>query len=319
MKLNFLAILLFVSASVYADVAGTAENERNKVPPNTIARKAENGWLYSKNELQHLAKGELANGKITAVSACRKAANANPVPALAAFHTDLQKLGIKLFVVPVPPKMAVYPFGGLKTGDAMSYLKLFYEELRTAGIHVIDLSDIFIRNAGKNVYCKTDAHWAPNGIELAAGILAEQISQKGTSDFPVQKKDIAISGDLAKSLSGTSPEQETVTLSVVSGKTVAEESPVLVLGDSHTLFLSSGKDMLAENAGFCEQLAYKLKMPVDRIGVKGSAATAVRISLFRKAAKNPVWLKNKKYVIYVFSCREFTEAASGWMKVPVLK
>ena len=77
--------------------------------------------------------------------------------------------------------------------------------------------------------------------------------------------------------------------------------------------------MLAKGAGLAELLAEKLKMPVDRIGVKGSAATAVRISLYRKAVRNPNWLKNKKFVIYCFSCREFTESTSGWVKIPVAK
>lgn len=68
-----------------------------------------------------------------------------------------------------------------------------------------------------------------------------------------------------------------------------------------------------------EHLAARLEMPVDRIGVKGSAATAVRINLYRKAVRKPQWLGNKKFVIYCFSCREFTESASGWVKVPVDK
>ena len=77
--------------------------------------------------------------------------------------------------------------------------------------------------------------------------------------------------------------------------------------------------MLADNAGLAEALALRLGMGVDRIGVKGSAASAVRINLFRKAVKDPAWLKNKKYVIYCFTCREFTESSGGWPVVPVAK
>ena len=77
--------------------------------------------------------------------------------------------------------------------------------------------------------------------------------------------------------------------------------------------------MLSSNGGLAEQLAAELKMPVDRIGVMGSASTVVRINLFRKASKNPEWLKNKKYVIYCFTAREFTESPAGWVKVPVLR
>ena len=55
-----------------ADVAAEAKAALEKVTPGTIAYRAGNGWLYSKNELTHLAKGELAGGKVTEVSACRK-------------------------------------------------------------------------------------------------------------------------------------------------------------------------------------------------------------------------------------------------------
>ena len=57
---------------------------------------------------------------------------------------------------------------------------------------------------------------------------------------------------------------------------------------------------------------------VERIAVKGSAA-AVRTNLYRKAAKDAEWIKGKKFVIWCFSAREFTESTSGWPKVPVLK
>ena len=94
---------------------------------------------------------------------------------------------------------------------------------------------------------------------------------------------------------------------------------MLLLGDSHTLIFSSGGDMLADNAGLAECLASELKMPVDRIGVKGSASTVVRTNLYRKAAKDAAWIKGKKVVIWCFSAREFTESTSGWVVVPVMK
>ena len=78
-------------------------------------------------------------------------------------------------------------------------------------------------------------------------------------------------------------------------------------------------DMLAENAGLAEYLASELRMPVDRIGVKGSALTVVRTNLYRKTAKDAAWIKNKKVVIWCFSAREFTESISGWGVVPVTK
>ncbi len=77
--------------------------------------------------------------------------------------------------------------------------------------------------------------------------------------------------------------------------------------------------MLAENAGLAECLAAELGMPIDRIGVKGSASTVVRMNLFRKAVRDPAWLANKKVVVWCFSARELTESTGGWMVVPVAK
>lgn len=299
------------------EIADFAKDRLTEVVPETIVLKQDNGWLYSKNELEHLARGPLAGGNVVKVSAASKKNNADPIAALDDFNKQLQELGITLLVVPVPLKIAVYPVSGIAQGEAMGYLKPFYDELRSKGINVVDLSDVFIANSADNVYCRTDAHWSPSGIALAADELAKAIPLRGDSAFTVNSKEVMVAGDLARSLK--SDDKETITVNSVNENVFSEDSPVLILGDSHTLIFSEGGDMLADNSGLCEELAVQLKMPVERMGIKGSAATAVRANLYRKAAKDPQWLKNKKYVIYCFSCREFTEAKSGWMKVPVMK
>ena len=300
-------------------MAAEAKAALEKVTPNTITYKAENGWLYSKNELAHLAKGELAGGKVTKVSACRKPQNANPLPALKAFNDELKALNIRLILLPVPPKAAAEPLGALKPLDAMMYLRPFYAELRAAGLEVLDVSECFSADPSTPLYCRTDAHWSPAGIALAVRELGKRIELRGDAAFEVSASRQTIAGDLAKSLSADAPETEEIALQTVTGKAIDESSPILLIGDSHTLIFSAGGDMLAERAGLAEQLVALLKMPIDRIGVKGSAATAVRVNLYRKAVRNPDWLKNKKFVIYCFSCREFTESTSGWVTVPVMK
>ena len=318
-KIMTALVALAALGSFASDVAEMAATELAAVVPGTIVRKSENGWLYSKNELEHLAKGQLAGGGAAQASVCKKAANADPVEALADFSAALKAEGIRLIVVPVPPKAAIQPWPGLAAGDAMTYLTVFYDELRGRGIEVLDLAPALLAGRDENVYCRTDAHWSPAGIRLAADAVAAAVGISGDGEYAVTPDAVEISGDLATSLDKTAPESEPVTLEKVSGKVFDDASPVLVIGDSHTLIFSTGGDMLAENAGFCEQLAARLKMPVERIGVKGSAATAVRVNLYRKAAKDPAWLKGKKVVVYCFSCREFTEAVSGWAKVPILK
>jgi alginate O-acetyltransferase complex protein AlgJ len=302
-----------------ADVAGIAERAMEQVPDGTITFKGQNGWLYSKNELSHLAAGELAGGKIVEHSKATQAATADPVPAMAAFNGELADMGIKLIVVPVPPKCAVVPFEGLEQGDAMVYLRPFYDELRAKGIEVLDLYDDFTASPDP-VYCKQDAHWNPTGIDLAAKRLAELSGlAPGGAAFGKEDETITIAGDLMLSLDPAAQPGETLFITRYSGNLIDETSPVLLLGDSHTLVFSSGGDMLAENAGLAECLAAALGMPVDRIGVKGSASTVVRMNLYRKAARDPAWIANKKLVVWCFSCREFTESTSGWLVVPVTR
>ena len=322
MKMTLFALLMALSLAsggpvAGADVAGIAKNALEQVPEGTIAFAGENGWLYSKNELEHLAAGELANGKIVEHSKATQAATADPIPAMAAFNDELAAEGIKLIVVPVPPKCAVVPFEGLEQGDAMTYLRPFYGELRAKGIEVLDLYDDFTASE-EPVYCKQDAHWNPTGIKLAAEKVAGLAGlEPGNEEYTEEDETITIAGDLMLSLDKSAQPSEELAATRYEGRLIDESSPVLLLGDSHTLVFSTGGDMLAENAGLAECLAAKLRMPVDRIGVKGSASTVVRTTLFRKAAKDPAWLENKKIVVWCFSVREFTESTSGWLVVPV--
>ena len=201
----------------------------------------------------------------------------------------------------------------------MVYLKPFYEELRAKGVEVLDLSGVFEKSE-KPAYCKQNAHWNPEGIKLAVDELVKLMKlEKGKAEFPTEDQKVSIVGDLMLSLDKEAKPSEEITLHTVKGDVFSDASPVLLLGDSHTLIFSSGGDMLAEKSGLGENLAAALGMPVERIAVKGSAAAAVRTNLYRKAAKDANWIKGKKFVIWCFSAREFTESTSGWPKIPVLK
>ena len=310
---------LIAGASFASEVSEIAEKALTQVQPGTITMKGKDGWLYSRDEISHLAAGTLVGGKVTEHSKSAKKNNADPLPAIVDFNNQLEKIGVKLILVPVPPKADVAPFGGLKKGDAMVYLKPFYKELREKGVEVMDLSCAFEKSK-VSVYCKQDAHWNPEGIKLAVAELVKFMKLgKGDRKFEIEDRKISIVGDLMRSLDENAKPGEEITIHTVKGNAFSQSSSVLVLGDSHTLVFSSGGDMLAENSGFCENLAAVLCIPVERIAVKGSAASTVRINLYRKASKNAAWIKGKKFVIWCFSAREFTESRSGWPRIPVLK
>ena len=94
----------------------------------------------------------------------------------------------------------------------------------------------------------------------------------------------------------------------------SRDSPVLLIGDSHTLVFHD-PTLFGPGGGLPDQLAVRFGFPVDLIGVRGSGANSPRIDLLRRGDN----LKGKKLVIWCFSFREFTESTSGWRKIRVMK
>jgi alginate O-acetyltransferase complex protein AlgJ len=159
---------------------------------------------------------------------------------------------------------------------------------------------------------------------VAAEVLGRDIRQRPWCDglpkrkFKAEWRDVEIRGDLAD-LAGGEVEREKLRLRFVTDETGTapgdwRESPVLLLGDSHTLVFHAGDDMHGTGAGLADQLALELGFPLDVVGVRGSGATPARINLMRRKDN----LAGKKLVIWCFSAREFTEAPGGWRIVPVL-
>ncbi len=302
----------------------TAEIDKVYKSAGAGAVAGRNGYLFLKSELHFLAQDSFwgANAKKASSS---KAKNVDPLPAIVDFNNQLKKKNIELILLPVPAKAAIYPelLTSVKTGanarvDAACVQ--FYSQLRNKGVKVIDLAPAYIAAKSQgNLYCKTDSHWAPGGMNLAAKAVLNALKGEAwyksaaKTNFAVTSKKAVINGDLRTMLKNSVP-RETLKLSSVSGA-VSASSPILLMGDSHTLVFHSGGDMLAANAGFAEAVAAVLKMRVDLLGVKGSGATPVRVSLMRK----PDTLKGKKVVIWCFAAREFTESAQGWALVPVVK
>ena len=184
-------------------------------------------------------------------------------------------------------------------------------------------------NERGTVFCKTDTHWSGVGCALAARAIAEKIRAKlpapaANGGYTSEWKEVSIEGDLGGLLKSLAPKpgRETIRIRAVREQStnapVAPDpnSPVLLLGDSHTLVFH---DFLAEQAGLIDQLALELGYAPDLIGTLGSGATPVRTNLYRRSAKEPEYLNKKKLVVWCFTAREFTEAAQGWSKLPIAK
>lgn len=289
------------------------------------------GWFFLTGELRFLAQGKFWEEAASKVSRAHKAEWADPIPAIADFHRQLQERGIALLVVPVPAKAAIYPEKiGVETKlsatESAPALMEFYGELRRRGIEVMDLTALFAAHRDDPrgpVYCRTDSHWSGVGCALAAEAIAQRVRQilpdeSSRGAFTADWKDANISGDLA-SLAGEAAKAapEKIAIRRISPPVAADpRSPLLLMGDSHTLVFH---DFLAERAGLLDQLANELHYAPDLIGTRGSGATAVRVSLYRRAHADPDYLSRKKVVIWCFAAREFTETDQGWVVQPIAK
>jgi hypothetical protein len=301
-----------------------------------------NGWLFFGPELRHLNVGPFWGPNAAKVSRANDPRYADPLPAILDFKRQLDAAKVELLFVPVPPKAVVYPDF---LSDSLRFkgapprldpdLQAFYALLRKRGVNVLDLTSEFLANrAGAHgaVFCKQDTHWSGKACVLAAGRIAAMVKARVWAKtvlkrpFTARWETVPISGDLREESDANALPRESLALRFIELKANGQQfpvetsrsSPVLLLGDSHTLVFHAGGDMLATGAGLAEQLAYELGFPVDLIGVRGSGATPARVSLRRQVRADPRYLTGKKLIIWCVAAREFTES-SGWQKVPVAR
>lgn len=314
----------------FAALAAAAEERESTVVPG------EQGWLFFAPELRHLSLGPFWGEAASRVSRA-PAADADPLPAILDFQRQLDEAGVDLLFVPVPAKAAVYPdalpndAAGAAGVDIARADTTFLDQLREAGVAVLDLLPLFRQRAGDAgdehpLYCRQDTHWSGRGCQIAAEAIAEEIGERpwraaaAQEDLATETRQVQIEGDLWRVLPAPRPPQESLTLRFVGRQEggaltplpPSRQSPVLLLGDSHALVFHAGGDLHAQGAGLADQLAYAFGFALDVIGVRGSGATPARLNLLRRGDG----LAGKKLVIWCLSVREYTEG-QGWKKVPI--
>ncbi len=291
------------------------------------------GWLFFKDELLHLAAGKFWGDAAATASIAKDKTTADPLPAIEEYSKLLAARGISLYLLPVPPKALIYPdklasgIDRTATAEELALYREFYGQLAARGVKIIDLLPKLLENRDKAaLYCRTDTHFSGAGLKLFAEAAAVELKKEAwyaavtKSGFSASKLMVTMSGDLQQMAGGTGPKEE-MELAVVSGKTDGKplesdvKSPVILLGDSHTLVFQAGGDLHAKGAGLFDHLSADLGFVVDLLGVRGSGVTPARIKLFQRAKQDPTYLQGKKALIWCFTAREFT--AGGWKKIPV--
>ncbi len=298
---------------------------RGLLAPSTDRRtiQGQSGWLYFQPELSSLTVEEIRE----------------PLAAILDFHRQLQERGVELLFAPIPAKAAVYPDhlpGAPTFAQPLPRLDTvhgeFLETLREQGVPVVDLLPLFLEHRDDTegaMHCRQDTHFSGRATVLIAHSLAELVRQRAwwqeveTGRFEPaglarETRQVTIEGDLRRELPPPQPAAETLSLTFVGRREgdallpipPDRDSPILLLGDSHTLVFHTGGDLHAKGAGLVDQLAFELGMPLDLIGVRGSGATSSRVNLLRRGG-----VEGKKLVIWVLTARELTEG--DWKQVPV--
>lgn len=305
--------------------AKAAEAEAQK----TTVVSGKDGWLFFAPELRHLSVGQFWGDAAKRVSRASNPEFADPLPAILDFKAQLNKAGIALIFVPIPAKATIYPEmvseHGTLTARTDKLHQAFYDILRKSEVNVLDLTPLFLQNrftdAGP-VYCQQDTHWSGQGCVLAAKAIAESIGTPSWTaeirkrDIETQTRPVEITGDLWTELGDPNLPKEHLRLTYIKEGVGASwrASPVVLLGDSHSLVFHAGADMHAQGAGLPDHLAYQLGFPVDVVAVRGSGATPSRLNLYRRRDN----MKGKRVVVWCLSVREFTEG-QGWRLIPIIK
>lgn len=294
------------------------------------------GWLFFQPELRAVTSSPFWGDRATAVSRSSNPKFADPLGPIVDFHTQLKAAGIELWIVPVPAKVCIYPELCRPIPQGHTAVRLdtshaeFYQLLRGKGVSVVDLTDEFLKHKTNDVYlyCQADSHWSGPGIQVAANSLATGVKKAAwyqglaRRQFRTEPQTVEIAGDLALLLNEKQPTKEKLALTRVvdsigdQHSVVADDvaSPVLLLGDSHTLVFHD-PTLYAEGCGLADHLAEQLGFAIDVIGVRGSGANAARLNWRRR----PDPLAGKKLIIWCFSMREFTENTDGWRQFPIVK
>ena len=268
-----------------------------------------NDWLFFSGDYEYLINPGFLRPEILH-KRMLKGVQPDPVTAILDFDRQLKARGIRLILLPVPVKPMIYAdqLGGKRIPLQNPSFAVFKERMETAGIAVIDLAADFaaMRKSGHEPYLKTDTHWTPEGMRLAAEKSAALLCGHGsTVDVPTVS--VTNLGDIAAMLKLPDCERffpvETVSVRDYNCPP-QQESKVLLLGDSFANIYSLKALNWGENGGFAEALGAYLGQPVDAILRNDAGAFATRQLLANELKRGRDRLAGKKAVVYEFAIRE---------------
>ena len=274
------------------------------------------GWLFYSGDYDYLVNpGFMQAGRMHK----RDLAGAHPdaIAAIRKFADDLKARDIRLILIPAPGKPLVYgdKLGAGEDRKGNKSFEEFKKQVEALGVTVLDFTDDFIamRKDGVDSYLKTDTHWTPEAMQLAAKKTAEAIGDAEPGSEDGAKATITARGDIANMLKlpdvdDIFPKQTVEAVQYDVGQD--RNSDVLLLGDSFTNIFSLDAMGWGTRAGFAETLAHELGRPIDVIARNDAGAHATRDVLSAEFLRGRDRLDGKKVVVWEFAIREL--AVGDW-------
>lgn len=256
----------------------------------------------------------------------------HPLAAVTAWREALAAAGVRLIVLAVPGKEAIYPEWldsgyDLSRGPAVNPdVDAFVAALRERGVTVVEPTDLLWSQKSRGeLYLRQDTHWSPLGLRLVADEVARQVPESATAgrQYALQDTDVTARGDLYDMLqlpdlpTPLQPQRVTVQRVVRAGSGAPVEpdgdSPVVLLGDSFTNIYSVAEMGWGDHAGLGEQLAYRLGRPLHIVAMNDGGVNRVRVAFARRG--DP--LRGKQVVIWQFAARDLVVSNGAWQTIPV--
>lgn len=296
------------------------------------------GWLFYNQDVDYLLHppyhdGRFYEGTFDTLIAGKRVNLRNPVVAILDFRERLAARGIRLLLVPVPGKPAIYPeklaaIGGQPPSPTLKLI----EELRGKGLDVVDLYGPMLQAKAtrpEELYLRRDTHWTPAGMEVAADAIAAAIKGTGVLDSsrPAEpatagpryaSEDVEVErwGDIAemtkvpdrKEIWAVEKVKARRLVDKATGKPYADDprSPILWLGDSFSRIYQTDEP---KAAGVIAHVAERLGRPLASVVNDGGASTVVRQQLARKGEL----LAGKSLVVWSFVERDLRFGSKGWL------
>jgi alginate O-acetyltransferase complex protein AlgJ len=289
-------------------------------------------WLYYVDDVNYVSgEGFLSSSRLSRSTPDANAAD--PRPAIRQMHRELHSMGVELVVVPVPGKAVIRPQSLARelTGQPVqnSSWGEFVRELRGDGIRLLDLTEALgaAQASGVEQFLRTDSHWSPAAVDLAARSLADIL----INDLKIQPEPVprytrgpsatSQAPDLLPLLNLPSGRFRGASAEVLSLSSIVEASSgavwrpdptsdVLFVGDSFMEIFSER----SAAAGLAELTSLYLQHSLDRRTGRRFGKFDTRQDLGRTVAELRESVRGRRVVVWEFAIRKLY--AYEWPLLP---